>query len=166
MNHYIFWLKHNWLIMLDIVKTIMLGVLLLLAIFLLGQLGDQAHKIKSLTQQNNGLSKQLNHSNKDIKTHIDCIITFFGLPNRQQLSIANICHFQTTPAGAVIQPAPSTPASATSKTTPSPNPNTNPPTIQNENPTNQTIPEALSPEPLRVVGIPVCIVLTHICLDR
>ncbi len=99
------WLKYNWLVVLDIGKTIMLGVLLIMGITLLSHTANQTQQIKKLSGQNNSLaaqnkdlSVQLTHSNKDIKSHIDCIITFFGLPNRQDLKISDVCHFQPVSA--------------------------------------------------------------------
>lgn len=86
-------------------------------------------QIKSISLQNRDLSRQLTASNEDIKSHIDCIISFFGLPNRSSLSIADVCHFvssvgvpaSTSTSPKVIQPATQLPAqSSTQKPNPSP----------------------------------------------
>lgn len=79
-----------------IIAITVLASFILLAISV-GNQNKQAQQIKDLVQQNNRLSSQIAATADDTKTyitsHIDCIISFLGLPNRASLSIAKVCQF-------------------------------------------------------------------------
>lgn len=69
LRHYAAWVKYNWIILLDIAKTLMLGVLLIIAISLLSHMANQNQQIKSLSQQNQVLARQikgLSEQNNDL----------------------------------------------------------------------------------------------------
>lgn len=52
-------------------------------------LDSQAKILSSVQASGDQRTEQL----RNLQSHIDCIITFFGLPNRSSLSIQNVCHF-------------------------------------------------------------------------
>lgn len=59
-------------------------------------------QLKKVSEQNKKLSEQIVASQVKEQTHIDCIITFFGLSptERQSRSISDVCHFVPNPTGA------------------------------------------------------------------
>lgn len=102
--HLPIWLRRNWLSVLDIIKTIMLGVLLIIGINGLGRavvLSQQnqnlTQQVKSLADQNKQLSlqnkqllQQLKDGNISIHQQINCVLSFFAQPpqTRTNSSIA------------------------------------------------------------------------------
>jgi cell division protein FtsB len=83
-------------IVLDIAKTIMIGILLVASINLLSRMANQTQQTRTLTQQNQNLTRQiksLSEQNKalseQVKTdtdivnaHLDCIVNYFTTPHR------------------------------------------------------------------------------------
>lgn len=116
----------------------------------------QAKTVKQLTTNSDQNTRQI----ADLQKHIDCIVALFQQPGRASFVITDIenCKLSNFTTGETTT-GPSTSPSSSSSTTiilPSNSTKTDLPTASNE-PTAQ-------PEPVKVLGIPVCIPLTSVCV--
>jgi hypothetical protein len=136
---------------------------------------------KELAQQQSTVA-EVKKSSDTINRHLDCIIVYFGQKNRSELTIQDInnCTLQNstgvqqffTPTsgsdnGGQTQLSPgSTQISPGNTTAPSNSPSST--NLSNPSPTKNTTPVATptptQPDPRKILGIPVCIPFTGVCV--
>lgn len=150
--------KRRLLAVLDAVVLIGVITTVVLLFLVLGKLNSQVVSIHNDQQA----------STARIERDLECLQKFFGLPGRQNLKIADLpsCRIERIAsgaragAGAGVSP---TPASSPSAGRP---PATGSSAVADVVGTPTPAPAATSPEPVRLLGIPVCLPLTQICIER
>lgn len=141
--------------------------------------------IGNAAQENTNTNTKIAASQKVTEKELRCLASFFSQPNRQTIRISNletcqIIHTDTgqtevlplSPTPVKIQSSPAAPSSDTNKNSTSTPTSTQVNTPQKTTSTNlapsQTAPQVPSkptaPDPFRVLGIPVCVPFTHVCV--
>lgn len=119
------WFRGNLLVILNVIKIILMGVILILVINIQVSNARQAQTTKELVTATKHIADQINQSvkaenhntNKQlgrVNAHLDCIVQFFSQPDRSQKAIADIdtCQLKATESaqGVVSLPKQSTTA--------------------------------------------------------
>lgn len=159
-----------------------LAILLLLNIGLLFVGYQLLEKQNKLLQQGVDTVNELKASNEQQTEYIKCIARFFNERNRTSANIASLDDCTITRADGSIAPPDNVPpdTQATSSTQFIPMAPTQPqpvvtvtppqqnPTITVPTPDNPVTPPTTNPErpPAQVLGIPVCVPLTNVCVRR
>lgn len=131
----------------------------------------------NLTQQKTIVDtiKKSNQSSLDtINRHLDCIVVYFGQQNRQNLTIQDInkCTLQSSNGAQTFfsQPqssqglTPSNTATPTTPSTPSSTQSVTPAPTTSPTGTPQPTPTPTPQPPITVLGIPICVPFTGVCV--
>lgn len=171
--HYTF--KRRLLVVLDIVVVAGVILTVLLLFDVIGKLNNQIIKTQQQVQESH---QDVVGSTNRIEGDLKCLQKFFGLPNRQYLEITDLhsCTIKSIPQSSATKQSSSEPVASTSVPVPNLTKTNTSPTIENQQPTNnsnntntpgqgnQT--STPTSAPVKVLGIQVCIPLTKVCVDQ
>lgn len=133
------------------------------------QSAERAKGLKQLQEDNKTLSEANKHLNEQTNRYVQCIARFFATTDRQTRVLTDLdkCSYeqngQSLP-GLDITPSSSlTPAPTTQEPT---TPVTISPTTPGLTPVEPEPAEPAEPAPFKVLGIPVCVPFTNVCVRR
>lgn len=117
-----------------------------------------------------GYADQRTHQIQDLQNHIDCIATFLGQKHRENLTITDLsnCGLKRADNGQLEVITPPVGSSLPQPTAPVPKAKASGSTHVDNGPGNNTppAPPVDNPKPIQILGLQVCVPLTHICVTR